>query len=60
MDDAGGIGNPEAVEIFAELLDFVRPRHRMVLLTTRADGGTQASPVTGGSTASISSGTGAR
>ncbi|MGI8334600.1 PPOX class F420-dependent oxidoreductase [Actinomadura scrupuli] len=32
----------------AELLDFVRPRHRAVLLTTRADGGPQASPVTCG------------
>ena len=31
-----------------ELLDFVRPRHRMVLLTTRADGRPQASPVAGG------------
>jgi PPOX class probable F420-dependent enzyme len=31
-----------------ELLDFVRPRHRMILLTTRAGGGVQASPVTGG------------
>ena len=31
-----------------QLLDFVRPRHRMVLLTTRADGSPQASPVTGG------------
>ena len=30
------------------LLDFVRPRHHMVLLTTRADGTPQASPVTGG------------
>ena len=30
------------------LLDFVRPRHRMVLLTRRTDGGPQASPVTGG------------
>jgi PPOX class probable F420-dependent enzyme len=30
------------------LLDFVRPRHRMVLVTTRADGRPQASPVTGG------------
>ena len=30
------------------LLDFVRPRHHMVLLTTRADGSPQASPVTGG------------
>jgi len=31
-----------------ELLEFVRPRHRMVLLTERSDGSTQASPVTGG------------
>ncbi|NHN54933.1 PPOX class F420-dependent oxidoreductase [Calidifontibacter sp. DB0510] len=30
------------------LLDFVRPRHRMILLTTRADGSPQASPVSGG------------
>ncbi len=32
----------------AGLLDFVRPRHQMVLMTTRADGRPQASPVTGG------------
>jgi PPOX class probable F420-dependent enzyme len=31
-----------------ELLDFVRPRHRMILITTRQDGRPQASPVTGG------------
>ncbi|BBG02983.1 MULTISPECIES: PPOX class F420-dependent oxidoreductase [Pseudonocardia] len=31
-----------------ELLEFVRPRHHMVLLTSRADGGVQGSPVTGG------------
>ena len=31
-----------------ELLDFARPRHRMVLTTFRADGSLQASPVTGG------------
>jgi PPOX class probable F420-dependent enzyme len=31
-----------------ELVEFVRPRHRMVLLTPRADGGWQGSPVTGG------------
>jgi PPOX class probable F420-dependent enzyme len=31
-----------------ELLDFVRARHRMVLITTRGDGSPQASPVTGG------------
>ncbi|MFV0532795.1 MAG: PPOX class F420-dependent oxidoreductase [Cumulibacter sp.] len=30
------------------LLEFVRPRHRMVLVTTRADGTPQLSPVTGG------------
>lgn len=30
------------------LLDFVRPRHHMVLMTTRRDGRPQASPVTGG------------
>ncbi|WP_137122803.1 PPOX class F420-dependent oxidoreductase [Segeticoccus rhizosphaerae] len=30
------------------LLDFVRPRHRMVLATTRADGRPQISPVSGG------------
>jgi PPOX class probable F420-dependent enzyme len=32
----------------AELLDFVRPRHSMVLTTFRADGSLQSSPVTGG------------
>ena len=31
-----------------ELLEFLRPRHSMVLLTTRADGSVQGSPVTGG------------
>jgi PPOX class probable F420-dependent enzyme len=31
-----------------ELLDFVRPRHRMVLVTTRSDGRPQLSPVSGG------------
>ena len=30
------------------LLDFIRPRHQMVLVTTRADGRPQLSPVTGG------------
>ncbi|HEY3632398.1 MAG TPA: PPOX class F420-dependent oxidoreductase [Jatrophihabitantaceae bacterium] len=30
------------------LLDFVRPRHHFVLMTTRTDGTPQASPVTGG------------
>ncbi|QWC85985.1 PPOX class F420-dependent oxidoreductase [Nocardioidaceae bacterium] len=30
------------------LLDFVRPRHKFVLITPRRDGRTQSSPVTGG------------
>jgi PPOX class probable F420-dependent enzyme len=30
------------------LLEFVKPRHRMVLITQRSDGSPQASPVTGG------------
>ncbi|WP_099023385.1 PPOX class F420-dependent oxidoreductase [Mycolicibacterium palauense] len=30
------------------LLDFVRPRHKMVLTTFRSGGGLQSSPVTGG------------
>lgn len=30
------------------LLDFVRPRHHMIVITTRADGTPQASPVTAG------------
>ena len=32
----------------AELLDFVRNRHNVVLVTTKRDGGTQLSPVTAG------------
>ncbi|NIH86137.1 PPOX class F420-dependent oxidoreductase [Amycolatopsis granulosa] len=32
----------------AELLDFLRTRHRAVLMTTRADGTPQLSPVTAG------------
>jgi PPOX class probable F420-dependent enzyme len=31
-----------------ELLEFVRPRHRALIITTRADGRPQASPVTCG------------
>lgn len=31
-----------------QLLDFVRPRHRMLLVTRRKDGSPQVSPVTGG------------
>jgi PPOX class probable F420-dependent enzyme len=30
------------------LLEFVRPRHKMLLITQRSDGAPQASPVTGG------------
>ncbi|MEO6703787.1 MAG: PPOX class F420-dependent oxidoreductase [Jatrophihabitantaceae bacterium] len=32
----------------AELLEFLRPRHRMILITRRADSAPQSSPVTGG------------
>ena len=32
----------------AALLDFVRPRHHMIVTTWRADGGVQSSPVAGG------------
>ncbi|MDP3893502.1 PPOX class F420-dependent oxidoreductase [Nocardioides sp.] len=32
----------------AELLDFVRPRHRLLLATARRDGRPQMSPVSGG------------
>ncbi len=31
-----------------ELLDFVRPRHHQILITTRSDGTPQSSPVTAG------------
>ena len=31
-----------------ELLDFVRPRHRMLIATARTDGRPQISPVSGG------------
>ncbi len=32
----------------AELIDFIRPRHQLILVTARADGSPQCSPVTGG------------
>jgi PPOX class probable F420-dependent enzyme len=32
----------------SDLLEFIRPRHRMVLTTFRSDGSLQSSPVTGG------------
>jgi PPOX class probable F420-dependent enzyme len=31
-----------------QLLDFIRPRHQMILVTTRRDGAPQLSPVSGG------------
>ena len=52
-DDQGGgdmarkIATNRQVER-AELLDFLRTRHRVVLMTTRRDGTPQASPVTAG------------
>jgi PPOX class probable F420-dependent enzyme len=44
---ARSIATNTTVEL-TELLDFVRPRHRMLLATTRRDGRPQISPVTGG------------
>jgi PPOX class probable F420-dependent enzyme len=44
---ARSIATTTTVEL-AELLDFVRPRHRLLLVTTRGDGRPQISPVTGG------------
>jgi PPOX class probable F420-dependent enzyme len=41
------IAKAEAVDLDT-LLDFVRPRHHMVLITFRLDGSLQSSPVTGG------------
>jgi PPOX class probable F420-dependent enzyme len=44
---ARSIATNRSVEL-AELLDFIRPRHRLLLATTRRDGRPQMSPVTGG------------
>ena len=44
---ARSIATVSAVELTA-LLDFVRPRHRMLLATKRSDGRPQLSPVSGG------------
>lgn len=41
------IATSETVDL-QQLLAFVRPRHRMVLITRRADGSPQSSPVSGG------------
>ncbi|BAK34784.1 hypothetical protein MLP_17700 [Microlunatus phosphovorus NM-1] len=44
---ARSIATNTAVDL-TELLDFVRPRHRFLLATTRRDGRPQLSPVSGG------------
>jgi PPOX class probable F420-dependent enzyme len=44
---AGRVATAEIVGL-PQLLAFVRPRHRMVLTTFRADGSPQSSPVSGG------------
>lgn len=44
---ARSIATNTTVEL-PELLDFVRPRHRLLLATTRRDGRPQMSPVSGG------------
>lgn len=44
---ARSIATSTAVER-AELLEFIRPRHRFLLATTRRDGRPQLSPVSGG------------
>jgi PPOX class probable F420-dependent enzyme len=44
---ARSIATVDAVEL-AALLDFVRPRHRLLLATARSDGRPQISPVSGG------------
>jgi PPOX class probable F420-dependent enzyme len=41
------LATADAVDL-PTLLDFVRPRHQMVLTTFRVDGSLQSSPVTGG------------
>jgi PPOX class probable F420-dependent enzyme len=44
---ARSIATVSAVEL-TELVEFVRPRHRMLLATRRSDGRPQMSPVSGG------------
>jgi PPOX class probable F420-dependent enzyme len=44
---ARSIATNTTVEL-AELLSFIRPRHRLLLTTTRRDGRPQISPVSGG------------
>ncbi|MBJ8342682.1 PPOX class F420-dependent oxidoreductase [Antrihabitans sp. YC3-6] len=43
----GRAATANVVEL-SDLLEFIRPRHRMVLTTFRSDGTLQSSPVTGG------------
>jgi PPOX class probable F420-dependent enzyme len=50
LGDVPRIATAERVDRDA-LLDFVRPRHRWTLVTTRREGAAQVSPVTGGATA---------
>src|SRR5206468_7802112 len=45
--NAKKIATLRAVEL-PDLLEFIRPRHRMVLTTFRSDGSLQSSPVSGG------------
>jgi PPOX class probable F420-dependent enzyme len=44
---ARAVATKTAVDL-PELLDFIRPRHRMLIATIRTDGRPQMSPVTGG------------
>lgn len=44
---AGRIATADVVGL-PELLEFIRPRHRMVLTTFRSDGSPHSSPVSGG------------
>jgi PPOX class probable F420-dependent enzyme len=44
---ASKVATAEAVDLPA-LLEFIRPRHKMMLTTFRSDGSLQSSPVTGG------------
>lgn len=41
------IATNDAVDL-AELIEFIRPRHRVILVTSRTDGRPQLSPVTAG------------
>lgn len=44
---ASKVATAQAVDLPA-LLEFIRPRHKMMLTTFRSDGSLQSSPVTGG------------